>query len=57
MVKWGIDLEHCCRCMADTADNMNSFGKMLEEKHNTPHGYCIDHIMQLMAKMAFQGAI
>jgi hypothetical protein len=54
MTNWGTDLDNFCGCVIDIADNMNNFGKMLEEKHNILQGYCIDHIMQLTVKMAFK---
>jgi hypothetical protein len=55
MTKWDIYLDNCCGCVTDTAYNINSFGIMLEKKHNIPHAYYIYHILQLMTKMAFTG--
>jgi hypothetical protein len=38
----------------DTAVNMKKFGNKLEEKLHLDHGFCIDHVFQLTAKLAFK---
>jgi hypothetical protein len=40
--------------VTDTVANMNKFGKQLEEKLHLDHGFCIDHVFQLTAKLAFK---
>jgi hypothetical protein len=40
--------------VTDTAANMSKFRKQLEEKLHLDHGFCIDHIFQLTAKLVFK---
>jgi hypothetical protein len=54
IAKYGLDVANCVMVVTDTAANMNKFGKLLEEKLNLDHGFCIDHVFQLTAKLAFK---
>jgi hypothetical protein len=51
---WNVDFGDCCGVVSDTAANMNLFGKILEDGYDIPHHYCIDHILQLTAKLALK---
>jgi hypothetical protein len=46
--------------ITDTAANMNSLGREIEERWNTTysgHVYCADHTLQLTAVLAFFGIV
>jgi hypothetical protein len=49
---YGLDISKVVALVSDTAANMNVFGKLLAAK-GVPHLYCIDHVLQLTAKLAF----
>ena len=51
--EWGIGKDDLHFVVTDTAANMNSFGVKLELLHGIEHLYCIDHVLQLVAKLAF----
>jgi hypothetical protein len=54
IAKYGLDVANCVMVVTGTAANMNKFGKRLEEKLHLDHGFCIDHVFQLTAKLAFK---
>ncbi len=35
---------------------MNLFGQLLQEQFNTPHHYCVDHVLELTTELAFKDA-
>jgi hypothetical protein len=49
---YGFEISKVVALVSDTAANMNVFGKSLESK-GIPHLYCIAHVLQLTAKLAF----
>ena len=57
--KWGI-VKSATFIVTDTAANMNAMGVSLENDKNETimeHIYCLDHVVQLVAKIAFDAKI
>ncbi len=60
MQSWGLDRNCFVGIVTDTAANINSVGREIEEQWNTKyarHVYCTDHILQLTAIIAFSGNV
>jgi hypothetical protein len=58
--RWELERNFFIGIVTDTAANMNSLGREIEEQWNTKysrHVYCIDHILQLTAVIAFSGNV
>jgi hypothetical protein len=56
---WSLGRDFFMDAVTDSASNMNAFGRTLESwraKH-LRHHYCVDHIFQLTALIAFSGDV
>jgi len=54
---WGLEKDYFMAAVTDSASNMNAFGRTIEgwrAKH-LRHHYCVDHVFQLTAIIAFSG--
>ena len=60
MSNWELERDFFIATVTDTAANMNSLGREIEEKWDTKyarHVYCTDHLLQLTAVIAFSGTV
>jgi len=60
MESWGLDRDCVIGIVTDTAANMSSLGREIEELWNTKyarHVYYTDHILQLTTVIAFSGSV
>jgi len=60
MGSWELERDFFIGIVTDTAANMNSLGREIEEEWDTKHArhvYCTDHILQLTAVKAFSGDV
>ena len=60
MRSWELERDFFIGIVTDTAANMNSLGREIEERWDTKyarHVYCTDHILQLTAVIAFSGDV
>jgi hypothetical protein len=60
MCSWELECYSFIGIVTDTAANMNSIGREIEEQWDTKcarHVYCADHILQLTAVIAFSGNV
>jgi len=60
MHNWELERDFFIGIVTDTAANMNSLGREIEEQWNTKyarHVYCANHIFQLTAVLAFSGNV
>jgi len=49
---WGLSVQQVPFVVTDTEAKMNAFGVKLEQGKNVAHLYCIDHVLQIVAKIA-----
>jgi hypothetical protein len=57
MVSWELHNDSFMAIITDSAANMNAFGKQIERwgTKYARHHYCVDHVLQLTALIAFSG--
>ena len=54
MEEWGLDDEQLVALVSDTEAKMNKAGMTLESEGITEHMYCVAHVLQLTAVLAYE---